>query len=145
MKTRRFEIMRLTPRDMTWLFPTEIISRLETIERECGIDPKRTPRKSVPQDQELDALEYLLEWFLSRPRTEPMHRRYDRLPKRYREHLAHLVCSALEAARALEKSQRETPLGFPKGPRGILSNLLSASWIDRTEGGKVQVRWTLLD
>jgi len=64
---------------------------------------------------------------------------YARLSQETQRHLSHLLYTARQAALTLQRSQPQTPLGFLKGPKGVLSNMLMASWIDLTIGGKLHV------
>lgn len=145
---RQFVTTKMKPSDLTYLYPAEIISRLRLIAQDVGINPEMTVGKAVQPDQELDALDQLVNGFFLpeiEVRTTPLSEKIDHLPDSLHQHLAHLLHTALVAAQKLEQTQPQTPLGFPKGRQGVLSNLLSASWIDLTMGGTVEVKWTPLD
>lgn len=139
---RTFAIERYGPEDLSFLFPAEIIGRLELIANDLGIDLDSADRRPLPHNRELDALDDLVNGFFlaaGAARKEPSVQRYGRLPRGLQLHLNYLLHSSREAARALQATQPDTPLGFPKGPQGMMSNLLSASWIDLTLGGTVPV------
>ena len=144
---RQFEAVKMAMDDLTFLYPREILSRLESIARDIGVDPVTAPTKAVPADQTLDALDSLVNGFFlpTLERREPLGPEYARLTKKLQQHLAYLIAESMIQAHLLESSQPDTPLGFPKGQLGVLSNLLSASWIDLTCGGQVDVKWTQLD
>ncbi|WP_298437944.1 hypothetical protein [Geobacter sp.] len=141
---RTFAVERFGPEDLSFLFPPEIIGRLEMIAKGVGVDLDSAPRQAIPPVRGLDALDDLVNGFFLpaiAARNEPLSQGYDRLPRELQLHLNHLLYSAREAARALQATQPDTPLGFPRGPQGMLSNLLSASWIDLTQGGAVPVKF----
>lgn len=145
---RQFVTEKMKPTDLTYLFPAEIIGRLNLIAQDIGIDPETSDREAVSKDQELDVLDQIVNGFFLPEidaRTTPLSQNIGRLSDTIQRHLAHLLHTSIEKARQLELTQPQTPLGFPKGKQGVLSNLLSASWIDLTEGGRVEVKWTQLD
>jgi hypothetical protein len=139
---RKYEHVRLNPADLTFLYPAEIISRLQGLYQACGIDPleRGVP---LPTDQRLSALEQLQDALLSGTKLQCQN--YGRLPQEIQDHLAWLLYTSRESAQSLQRTQPETPLGFLKGPRGVLSGLLMASWFDLTLGGKLRVEFEPMD
>jgi hypothetical protein len=138
----KYEHVRLNPEDLTFLYPAEIISRIQGLYQACGIDP-REQGVPLPTDQRLSALEQLQDALLSGTKLQCQN--YGRLPKHLQAHLKYLLLSARQAAESLQRTQPDTPLGFLKGPRGVLSGLLMASWIDLTLGGKLRVEFEPMD
>ena len=136
---KTFAVERLGAEDLSFLYPAEIIERLELLAQGLGVDLDAAPRQAIAPGQGLAALDDLVNGFLLPVHNEPLPQSYGRLPKALQLHLNHLLHSSREAARAVQSKQPSTPLGFPKGPQAMLSNLLSASWIDLTLGGTVPV------
>ena len=148
MKYRQFEMVRFRAEDLAWFYPHEIIDRLEALARGCRFDLDTEPREAVAVGDHLDSLDILLEAVIVPAVTGvpiQMPAEYARLPEATRRHFAYLLYSARQAARLLRDAQPETPLGTPKGSQGVYSNLLSASWIDLTEGGKIPVVFEPID
>ena len=148
MLPRQFETVKMGPTDLTWFYPHEIIKRLESMAYDCGIDLKTAPRDALAPGEQLDALDTLVNSFFLptiKAKTEPLAAGYARLSTTLQHHLTYLLHSSRKVAIALQSTQPNTPLGVPKGPQGVLSNLLSASWIDLTEGGKREVTFVPCD
>ena len=129
---------------LTFLFPREIISRLDGLVADIPVDLARPIVEPGPIEQQLEMLDGVLGHIESRLNKEPGNR-IRGLTDTQESYLAHWVLAARKKAYSLLETQPDTPLGFPKGVRGVISNLLMASWIDLTEGGNVAVQWEQID
>lgn len=140
---RQSETIRSTPETTSYLSPKEIVSRLQMIVQDIGIDLQAFPRIALPEADWPDALDRLVNGMFLLPREHrgPTREAFSRLPNTLQQHLAFLLHSSLEAAQTLQASRPDIQLAFPRGPQGMLSNLLSASWVDLTLGGALDVRW----
>jgi hypothetical protein len=130
---------------MKFLFPHEIISKLDTFVATLPVDLSDPETEPGELEQQLAVLEGVLPHIEARAGITPVSKGCARLTKKQERYLAHWVLQARKAAYRLLDKQPDTPLGFPATPRGVLSNLLFATWIDLTEGGKVHVEWEQLD
>jgi len=144
MLPRQFATVKFGAEDLTWFYPHEIIDRLESLADACHINLDTEPREALALGEQWEVLDTLLHSYLVPALTgarDTLPAGYARLSEPLQRHFVHLLYSARHAARSLRNTQPGTPLGTPKGALGVYSNLLSASWIDLTEGGKIPVNF----
>ena len=134
----------LSQDQLTFLFPQEIISRLDGLVADIPVDLSRKAADLEPVERQLELLDEVLDHIESRLNKEPDHR-IRALTENHQKHLASWILRSRRQAYALLETQPDTPLGFQKGVRGVISNLLFASWFDLTEGGNVDIQWKKLD
>lgn len=129
---------------LTFLFPREIIARLDGLVADIPVDLSRPAVDPAPTERQLDLLGEILDHLESRLNKEPDNK-IRALTEEHQMHLAYWILRSRKRAYALLETQPDTPLGFLKGVRGVIPGLLLASWLDLTEGGKVAVQWEQLD
>lgn len=141
---RPTSIELLSHDQLTFLLPQEIISRLDGLVADIPVDLSRQATALEPIERQLELLEEVLDHIESRLNKEP-DSKIRVLTEEHQRHLASWILRSRRQAYSLLETQPDTPLGFPRGVRGVVSNLLFASWLDLTQGGKVEVHWQNLD
>lgn len=141
---REYSVERLSEHNMKFLFPKEIIARLDYYVATLPVDLQSPVNEPGELEKQLEILDAVLDHIELRQGTEPVSRD-DALTQLQQNYLAHWILNARRQAYLLLDKQPDTPLGFLKGSRGMLSNLFFASWVDLTDGGKIEVQWERID
>jgi len=141
-----YVVEKFTMDDLSFLLPSEIIWRLDHMYSEIGFSEsdERTPIQTDPQENQDTLLTITKQVFLAQSQMK-LSDRAARLSKKDRAVLHDLILTAREAATRLQVTQPDTPLGFPKGPQGMISNLLCGTWIDISVEGRLDVNWRKVD
>ena len=137
---RDYRVKKITAEELTFLFPKEIISRLDTLAALIPVNLSCPIKKPGEIEFQLEVLDGVLDHIVLRTGKDPVSKIHA-LPPMHLQYLAYWILDARRKAYELLEKQPETPLGFEKSPRGVLSNILFASWFDLTQGGKIDIEW----
>lgn len=135
---------RMDSRDFVYLFPREIMDKLEQIAQRCGFNTREMPDelgralRTSPGRRLRELGRIVGETLLAQDRLS-LKETYDRLAEGRKRYLRHLVRSARIEAEKLDRTQPTMPLALPPDLLGYWSNLLTSGWIDFSEGGKRQI------
>lgn len=143
--SRKTELKNLDHTNMMFLFPHEIISRLDRLVATLPVDLAHPVEIPAEGEREQEVLETVLDHIESREGKEHRTDTVVPLTENQEGHLAYWILFARREAYKLLESQADTPLGFERIPRAVVSNILLARWIDLTKGGTVVVEWEKID
>ena len=135
----------LSSDQLKYLFPHEIISRLDYYVATIPVDLSTPALPPGGPDRQLDLLGEILDHIEPRLGVARVSETCVPLTRRQQDYLAHLILQARRKAYSLLESQADTPLGFHPDHRQMIANVLQGNWLDLTDGGRVKVEWEQLD